>query len=195
VIEGADPIDPTGSVSAIVVMGLMGAGKTTVGRILAGRLGWPLDDSDAAIEACEGQTVRQLREAMGTEGMHALEARHLLDALAAGRPRVVAPAAFTIEVAACRAALIAPDVAAVWLRAAPARLAARFPAGAHRPSYGHDPAAFLAEQAERRDPLFANVARIEVDVEHRTPDVTADAILEALLQCIGNAAPSVVRRV
>jgi shikimate kinase len=165
-----------------VVVGLMGVGKTTVGRALADRLGWPLDDSDAAIEAREGRTVRQLRDALGTDEMHALEARHLLDALASPRPRVITPAAFTIEVPACRDALRAPDVLVAWLRATPETLARRFAAGDHRPSYGDDPARFLAEQTRRRDPLFAGLAPLVVDGEDATPDAAVRAILAALAE-------------
>src|SRR4051812_20922366 len=64
----------SGPGTAIVVLGLMGAGKTTVGRILAGILGWPLDDSDASIEAEQGSTVKELRSSLGVDPMHALEA-------------------------------------------------------------------------------------------------------------------------
>lgn len=166
--------------TAIVVMGLMGAGKTTVGRLLAEALGWPLDDSDASIEAREGRTVKELRFALGVDGMHALEARHLLDALAAPRPRVVTPAAFTIEVPACRAALVGPGVATAWLTATPATLAARFFAQGHRPAYGDDPETFLGEQLARRAPLFRSVRPLEVDVDAATPSEAARTILERL---------------
>jgi shikimate kinase len=169
-------------VTAVVVVGLMGVGKTTVGRALAGRLGWPLDDSDASIEAREGRTVRQLRDELGTDEMHALEAHHLLDALAAPRPRVITPAAFTIEVPACREALRAPDLMVAWLRATPETLARRFAAGHHRPSYGDDPARFLADQARHRDPLFAELAPMAVDVDDATPDAAVGAILATLAE-------------
>jgi len=158
----------------------MGAGKTTVGRLLADSLGWPLDDSDASIEAREGRTVRELRGELGTDAMHGLEARHLLEALAAPRPRVVTPAAYTIEVPACRDALAAPDVAPVWLTASPRTLAARFPAQSHRPAYGDDPGTFLGEQLARRGPLFRSVLPLEVDVEAAGPPEAVRTILAAL---------------
>jgi shikimate kinase len=164
---------------AIVLVGLMGSGKSTVGRILAARLGWTLDDSDASIEAREGRTVKDLRDLLGVDDMHALEARHLLEALAATRPRIVTPAAFSIEVEACRAVLGGPGVAVAWLRARPETLAARFFAQPHRPAYGDDPRTFLAAQAARRDPLFAAVARVVVDEDDLSPDQIADWILAA----------------
>jgi shikimate kinase len=151
--------------TALVVMGLMGAGKTTVGRLVAEALDWPLDDSDASIEAREGRTVKELRFALGVDGMHALETRHLLEALAGPRPRVITPAAFTIEVPACRDALRGPHVARVWLTATPLTLAARFFAQGHRPAYGADPETFLGEQLARRAPLFRSIGPLEVPVD------------------------------
>jgi shikimate kinase len=158
----------------------MGTGKTTLGERLAARLGWPLDDSDDAIVAAQGATVRELRDSLGTDAMHALEAQHLLAALARPRPRVVTPAAFTIEVPACRAALAGPGVAVVWLRGRPVMLAARFDAQAHRPRYGDEPSRFLAEQAARRDPLFASLATVAVDTDDRDPDGVLEATIGAL---------------
>jgi len=166
--------------TAIVLLGLMGAGKTTIGHVLAAHLDWPLDDSDPSIQAREGRTVRQLRDEIGVDAMHALEARHLLDALAAPRPRVVTPAAFVIEVPECRAALAGNDVAVVWLRATPATLAARFWAQPHRPAYGEDPATFLAAQAGLRDPWFQTVATRIVDVDDLTPDAVVARIVRSL---------------
>lgn len=171
------PAGGPGTADAIVLMGLMGSGKSTVGRLLAERLGWILDDSDASIEAREGRTVRELRDELGVDDMHALEARHLLEALAAPRPRIVTPAAFCIEVEACRAALAGPGVAVVWLRARPETLAARFWAQPHRPAYGDDPATFLAAQGTRRDPWFEALATLIVDVDEQPPETVADMIL------------------
>jgi shikimate kinase len=172
--------DPSPAPTAIVVMGLMGAGKTTVGNLLAEDLGWPLDDSDASIEAREGRTVKELRFTLGVDEMHALEARHLLEALNAPRPRVITPAAFTIEVPACREALLGPGVATVWLTATPSVLAARFFAQGHRPAYGDDPEAFLSEQLARRTPLFRSVRPVEVAVDATPPVEAARAILVRL---------------
>lgn len=169
-----------GRATAIVVAGLMGSGKTTVGAILAKRLGRPLDDSDATIIAEQGRSSRELQEEIGTDAMHDLEVAHLLGALARPRPRIITPAAFCIEVAACRDALAGPGIRVAWLRAQPATLAARFHAQAHRPVYGADPATFLAAQAERRHPLFAVLAAVVVDVDDADPATIADAIIAAL---------------
>ena len=161
----------------LVLLGLMGAGKTTVGRALAAALGWPLRDSDGDVEARTGRTVRELRDELGVERMHRLEADALVDALGAPGPTIVAAAASAIDVPACRERLVEPGVACVWLRAHAATLAVRFDSSAHRPAYGTDPARFLARQAARRDPLFRSVASFTVEVDGRSPGEAAAAIL------------------
>jgi shikimate kinase len=167
--------------SHVVVVGLMGSGKTVVGRRLAARLDWPWRDSDREIEAATGHTVRELRDRDGVDAMHALETRHLIDALGAPEPSVISAAASTVEVPECRAAMTAPGVAVVWLRARPETLARRFKArDSHRPEYGASPEAFLAEQAERRNPLFASLDPIVIDVDRIRPVEAAARAMAAL---------------
>jgi shikimate kinase len=165
----------------VVVMGLMGAGKSEIGRRLATRLGRPWRDSDRDIEAMTGLTVRQLRDRDGVDAMHALEAKHLIDALATREPDVISAAASTVDVPECREALKAPDVAVVWLRASPEVLARRFAAAdKHRPEFGDSPLAFLTEQAARRNPQFASLDPVVIDVDAVRPGAAAAQAMEAL---------------
>ena len=164
----------------LVLIGLMGAGKTAVGTRLAVRLGWQLRDSDADIEALHHRTVRELREDLGTDALHEIEARHLLGALAAAGPSVVCPAASVVDRDDCLEAMRAPGIVVVWLMVTPAVAAERFAGGPHRPRYGDDPAAFLARQAESRNLRYGAIAALAIDAAVGTPDGLAVAILDRL---------------
>ena len=164
----------------VVLVGLMGTGKTTVGRSLAEALDRPFSDSDAAIERERGSTVQELADQIGVEEMHELEARHLLRALDASEPSVIAAAASTIDDAACRAALVAPGVTTIWLKADPAVLARRFERQRHRPRFGRSPRELLAEQATERDALFESLHPIEIETTAKEPAEIVRLALDAL---------------
>jgi shikimate kinase len=164
----------------VVLVGLMGTGKTTVGRLLAAALGLPFTDSDAAIERERGSTVQELANEIGVDEMHELEARHLLGALEAPEPSVIAAAASTIDDAACRQALTAPGVRTIWLKADPAVLAGRFQLQKHRPRFGRSPRDLLVEQARERDALFRSLHGIEIETGRKSPDEVVELALSAL---------------
>jgi 3-dehydroquinate synthase len=154
----------------------MGAGKTSVGRMLAMRLGWRFSDSDEEIWLATGKTVRQLREDIGVDAMHALESEHLLAALADDVPSVICAAASAVDDERCREALSKSRVATVWLRASAATLAERFLSSGHRPAYGEDPFRFLSEQSASRAPHFGAVSRVIIDVDDLSVDAITDSV-------------------
>jgi shikimate kinase len=157
----------------------MGSGKTTVGRRLASRLGRPFLDSDAEIESRTGRTVREIFAADGEPAFRAVEAEVLADALASDPPAVVAAAGGTVLDAGNRRRIAAAGTV-VWLRADPSVLAARAATGAHRPLLDDDPAGVLATMATDREPLYREVADVEVDVSGRDPDAVVDEIAAVL---------------
>jgi shikimate kinase len=163
-------------VTAIVMVGLMGSGKTTVGRLVAEATGRELVDVDVAITARTGKTVRQLWEEGGEAAYRSLERDEVLATL--GRDVVLAAPGGVILDPTVRDALGEAFVA--WLRARPATLAARVRPGDHRPLLGENPADdFTTMDAERAD-LYAAVADITLDADAKGPDALAAELLERL---------------
>lgn len=117
----------------VVVVGLMGSGKTSVARRLAEALGRPLRDSDADLTDRYGASAADQYVAAGTAALHAREASQLQEALASRPPPVVAAAASVIDDPGCRVALA--DAYVVWLDAPPRVLAGRIGDDDHRPRY------------------------------------------------------------
>jgi shikimate kinase len=159
----------------IVLVGLMGSGKTTVGAKLAAALGVPLRDSDADIERETGMTGRQHAARDGIDALHALEARHLLDTLREPGTTVITPAASTLDDPALRSAMGDPRHLVVWLDASPAALAARLKPDDHRPAIGPDMAEVLERQAVERTPALREVADLTLDAT-KSPAELVDAI-------------------
>jgi shikimate kinase len=163
-----------------VLVGLMGSGKTTVGELLAGRLGVPFHDSDRDIEAAHGQTVRELAETAGVDEMHALEGQALQHALDGPHTSVIAAAASVADDPVCMRLLQRPDVFVVWLKADLDTLAQRFTGSDHRPAFGPDAREFLADHERRRGPAFRQAADLVLDVANESPSDLAGHIEAAL---------------
>jgi shikimate kinase len=158
---------------------MMGAGKSTVGRIVAARLGRPLRDSDDDIEAQTGRTVREIFETDGEAAFRAMEARALADALASSTPLVIAAAGGVVLRSENRARL-RDHAFTVWLRADPSILVERVETGDHRPLLADDPASVLRRLADERRPLYEEAADHIVDVDGLTPDEVAGKVLAAV---------------
>lgn len=162
----------------IVLVGMMGTGKTTVGRLLAERLARTLWDSDELIESRTGRTVREIFETDGEAAFRDLEAKALVEALADDRPAVIAAAGGVVLQAQNRAALRSPTV--VWLTGEPHILAGRVDAGDHRPLLGDDPEITLRLLLAQRGPLYAEVADVTVD----TGDLSAEGVTERIMEFV-----------
>jgi shikimate kinase len=165
------------AVRHVVLVGLMGSGKTTVGAALAQALGWPYRDSDAEIEARVGLTGRAIAARDGIEALHVLERDQLLEAVADPASSVISAAASTIDDAFAREVLTEPTVRVVWLRGGPATLARRLAATDHRPDFGPDLGKVIAEQAERREPGFAAAADVVIDIDDLAPAQIVERLL------------------
>lgn len=158
----------------------MGAGKSTVGGRVAARLGLPLVDVDHEIRARTGETVEDLWLAGGEAAYRPLERAIVLEALARGRPCVLAVPGGAIDDPAAAAALAQPHVAVVYLRTDPSTLARRVVAqGQARPLLGADPEAVLTAQARDRDARYAAAADLVVEERGRSPERIAELVLDA----------------
>jgi len=160
----------------LVLVGLMGTGKTTLGRALARRLARPLFDSDEMVESRHGRTVREIWHADGEPAYRALESEALRDALA-GPPAVIAAAGGVVLSPENRRLLLASGARVVWLRADPELLVSRAATGVHRPLLDTDPLGALQSMAESRHDLYAEVATETLDVKDRTVADLVEAVL------------------
>lgn len=164
----------------LVLVGLMGSGKTTCGRLAAERLGREFVDTDAVIEAADGRTVREIWLADGEPAFRRLERQVVLDALAAETPAVIAAAGGVVLDADNRRALAEAPALVAWLFADPAALVDRVTGGGHRPLLDDDPAATLAAMADSRAALYAEVADVTIDVSEQHVDDVVDELLHVL---------------
>jgi shikimate kinase len=194
------PNAPDPRTRPILLVGMMGSGKTTVGLSLAERTGWRFVDNDELVERRTGRTARELLKA-GVQPLRAAEAQALRDGLEEPPPVIVGVAAGVVMDPDIRTAMRERGIV-VWLRATPETLARRVLAvldeetGKHRPWLGGGPDAALAwlrEQSRRRLPLFESVASVIVDVDRadgsdRTTDEIVDEVAARLLGTLETSA-------
>lgn len=158
----------------------MGSGKTTVGPVLADRLGRRFVDNDEVLSSRTGRSAAEIAGADGADALHREEAGALLDALGAdGEPAVVAAAGSVVDDEGVQARLGADDIEVVWLRAHPSTLRRRALSGAHRPFVHDDPSAIARLDGKRR-PRYQEVADVVVDVDDREAADIVDEVVRAL---------------
>ncbi|MGW3347995.1 shikimate kinase [Nonomuraea rubra] len=155
----------------VVMIGLMGAGKTTSGRLIAEALGLTFTDSDGYLQDKYGAPSAPIAAREGRDTLHRYEAEHVLEGLA-GEPKVIAAAASVMENAEVRAALRQAFV--VWVDADDEVLAERMRTSKHRPDY--DP----KEMRARRETYFREAADVICDVGVLTPEQVRDAVLRKM---------------
>lgn len=170
----------------IVLIGMMGAGKSTVGRRLAPRLGLPFKDADDEIESASGMTVSELFELHGEESFREGEAR-VMKRLLSNQPLVLATGGGAVLHEKTRA-LIKNFAISIWLRADIDTLAQRATRRNTRPLLQKgDPVATLRAIAEKREPIYA-AADIHVDTQPGPHEMTVNAIVQKLRDYCGEDA-------
>ncbi len=162
----------------VVLIGLMGSGKSTVGLLLANLLDRDFLDNDVALGSLTGRSARAIEQDAGRAVLHAVERDVLARALSADTAAVVAAAASVVDTAEGQR-LLRDTAAVVWLRASPDLLATRLADRDHRPlPADQDLRALLTEMAARREALFTAVATIVVDAANPPDEIAARLVAE-----------------
>ena len=163
---------------SIVLVGLMGAGKTCIGRRLAQRLELPFVDADAEIEAAAGCSIEEIFSRHGEAEFRAGERRVVVRLLGDPR-RVIATGGGTFMDPSTRAE-IRVRALSVWLRADLELLLRRTSRRNNRPLLKRgDPRTILSDLMEQRYPVYFE-ADVVVDCRDGPPDVTVERILQGI---------------
>lgn len=160
----------------IYLVGFMGSGKSTVGAILAERLGWSFIDLDAEIERAEGTTISEIFAARGESAFRALETeaiRRLVAQVECGCPAVVALGGGAF-VSARNRELLEEHGVTVWLDCPLEIAKSRVASSSHRP-LAQDPSAFARLYESRRESYALSDVHVTTECGH--PAVIVDAIL------------------
>jgi shikimate kinase len=163
----------------VLLVGMMGVGKSTVGRGLAARTGWPYIDNDDLLHDDTGHYGADLLERDGVQALREAESRVLAE-IVQREPPLVAGVPGGVVLRPEDRHLLKDAGFVVWLRARTDTLVQRIGADSERAWLQPDPSAALRALADGRDPLYAEVADLTVDVDDVTAEAVADRILSAL---------------
>jgi shikimate kinase len=168
---------------SVVLVGMMGAGKSSVGRRVALRLGIPFVDADTEIEKAAGMSISDIFAIRGEGEFRAGEARVILRLLEGG-PQVLATGGGAFINPDTRAVIAAKGIS-IWLKAEPDVLMKRIKRRQDRPLlHTADPAATLRKLLDEREPVYA-LADLTVQSREVTHDRIVDEIVGAIAGRIG----------
>ena len=178
-IKEAVPLPEALTGRSIVLVGLMGAGKTSIGRRLAARLGLPFRDADAEIELAAGCTIPELFARYGESDFRAGEQR-VIRRLLSGDPLVLAFGGGAFMDPLTRT-IVREEAVSVWLRCPLHTLVRRVAGRDSRPLLKDgDPTEILRKLMDARYPVYAE-ADVIVDCGDESPDATTAQVLNSLL--------------
>jgi shikimate kinase len=165
---------------SIVLVGMMGAGKSSIGRKLATRLNLPFVDADTEIERAAGMSIPDIFERHGEPSFRAGEAR-VIARLLDGGPQVLATGGGAFMNPETRTAIRAMGIS-VWLKAEYDVLIKRIKRRGDRPMLNtSDPAETLRQLLDERDPVYA-----EADVLVHSRDVPHETIIAEILGALAS---------
>ena len=172
---------------SVVFVGLMGAGKTAIGRKVAGMLGLPFTDSDHEIESVSRMTIPDLFERYGEAEFRSLEQRVIVRVLESG-PQVLSTGGVAFMNAQTREAIAAYGLS-VWLKADVDTLLDRVSKKQNRPLLKNaDPRAVLERLMLERNPVYA-LADVTVATRDERKEVIAGEVIEAIGRHLESLAP------
>lgn len=163
----------------LVLVGMMGSGKSNVGKKLSRRLDIPFVDSDHEIVERAGQSIPELFAARGEPAFRELEAQVIAELLGRGPRLIIATGGGVVLDPATRHRLQG-DATVVWLRATAGPLAHRIKRDGSRPLLADDPDGAIRRLVAEREPLYREVADIVIDVDHLERKVVTQRVLAAL---------------
>lgn len=162
--------------TTVAIIGAPGAGKTTVGHLLANRLGVPCVDVDALIEQEQGKPVGDIFADDGEAHFRKLELDTTLAALA--EPGVISLGGGAVMTPAIREALNDHEV--VWLKVSVTESTRRIGLTQARPLLLGNVRARLIQLLSERTPVYEAVATVSVDTDRKTPAQVVDEIIDQL---------------
>ncbi len=169
----------------VALVGLMGAGKSSIGRRLAQRLGLPFIDADSEIEAAADATIEEIFQRHGEAAFRDGE-RRVIARILDGPVHVLATGGGAFMDASTRAVIRARAIS-VWLRADIELMLARVGRRNNRPLLkGGDPRAVLEQLIAQRYPIYAQ-ADITIDSVDGPPEATLERVMAALAAQLGAA--------
>lgn len=172
----------------VVLVGLMGSGKTTVGRRLAARLDRHFVDADAALEEIADRSIADIFEHDGERSFRDLETDTFEELLEHHEPCVIASGGGLVLRSDNRTRMRRRDLTVVFLDASPAFLASRVAGKPHRPLlHGAEPVRDVLDRLHNeRAPLYAEVADLTVSVEpfHATQEKPKRALAEHIAELV-----------
>ncbi len=165
----------------LALVGLMGAGKTRVGRLVASALAWPFHDADLVLAAEAGRSVPVVFAEEGEAGFRRRESA-VLAGLAGREPPMVVATGGGVVVRPENRRRLSEAFLVVWLQVTPEEAARRLARGRGRPLLaGSNPVEVLRDLAAARNPFYAQVARVTLNTGPLTrPEDIRDEILAAV---------------
>jgi len=169
-----------GAAPRVLLLGMMGSGKTSVGQEIAARTGWTYRDNDSLVGEMAGLPTAELLERDGVEALRDAESAALRRAVDDPGPLVAGVAGGVVERPADLELLRTTDALVVYLQAPVEVLIDRVGDGGGRPFLQPDPATALRRLFEGREPRYREVADLVVDTTTGTPADHAAQVLAAL---------------